>query len=90
MRYADGSKYEGEFFQGKKQGHGTRFWASGDHYIGQFKENLMSGTGVYYSVKEQTKRQGEWLNGKRVSWLTGPQSVHVSIDQVNRSANASN
>ena len=87
MRYPDGSKYEGELVKGKKSGHGTRFWASGDRYIGQFKDNQMSGTGVYYSMADQTKRQGEWLNGKRVSWLTAPQATHVSIDEVNRDSN---
>ena len=84
MVYADGSKYEGQFVQGKKCGHGTRFFSSGDHYIGQFRDNMMNGTGIYYSVAQQNKRQGEWLNGKRVSWLTAPQPYNVSIEEIRR------
>ena len=72
MEYADGSKYEGQWVHGKKCGTGTRFFPNGDHYIGQFKDNQMNGAGVYYSITQQNKRQGEWLNGKRVAWLTAP------------------
>ena len=51
MTYADNSKYAGNFVKGKKSGNGTRFWANGDHYIGQFKENQLNGTGVFYSLE---------------------------------------
>ena len=84
MNYADGSKYEGEFREGKKAGQGSRFFASGDRYVGTFESNVMHGTGIYYSMSAQTKRQGEWLNGKRVSWLTQPQPYNVTIDGINR------
>lgn len=84
MTYADGSKYEGEFKEGKKAGQGTRFFASGDRYVGTFKNNVMNGTGIYFSMSGQTKRQGEWLDGKRVSWLTPPQPYNVTIDNLDR------
>lgn len=84
MTYADGSKYEGEFKEGKKAGQGSRFFPSGDRYVGSFENNVMHGTGIYFSMSAQTKRQGEWLNGKRVSWLTQPQPYNVTIDGINR------
>ena len=38
----------------------------GDKYIGQFDNDLYHGTGVWHSFETQTKRQGEWKNGKRI------------------------
>ena len=29
-------------------------------------------------MADQTKRQGEWSNGKRVAWLSAPQETFVS------------
>ncbi len=60
------------------EGHGIMQKATGDRYVGNFQDDLKTGTGIWYSVKDQTKRQGEWLNDKRVSWLSAPQEYHVS------------
>lgn len=78
MVWPDQARYEGEFKNGKMEGKGTKVFASGNKYIGQWKNDLQHGTGVFFSVKEQTKRQGEWQNGKRYSWIASPQSTHVS------------
>lgn len=51
--------------------------SNGDKYTGQFMNDLKHGAGIYHNSAEQTKRQGEWQNGKRVAWLTQPQSTHV-------------
>lgn len=34
--YKDGSKYVGEFKDGKKNGQGTATFANGDKYVGEF------------------------------------------------------
>jgi len=39
----DGSKYEGEFRDGKKQGYGVYEWADGSEYKGNWLENNIDG-----------------------------------------------
>jgi len=41
--------------QGNFEGKGLYFWANGDIYIGEFKNNLSNGEGVYIS------QEGDWL-----------------------------
>jgi hypothetical protein len=41
------SVYEGDFFGGMKDGKGKIKWRDGRKYKGEFKENKMSGYGVY-------------------------------------------
>ncbi len=36
---ADGSKYEGNYFEGKKHGNGIYTWVSNDKYEGEWKDN---------------------------------------------------
>lgn len=43
--WPDGSKYEGNFEGGKKQGKGKFVWADGSSYEGEFKDNNIEGTG---------------------------------------------
>jgi len=38
-RWPDGSKFEGNYVQGVKQGQGEFTWADGNQYHGQFVEN---------------------------------------------------
>ena len=35
--WADGRKYEGEYFDDKKEGHGVFFWPDGRKYDGYWK-----------------------------------------------------
>lgn len=77
MTWPDQSRYEGDFKNGKAEGNGVEFLTNGDKYTGQFKNDLKHGAGIYYNTNDQTKRQGEWQNGKRVAWLSQPQSTHV-------------
>jgi len=43
----DGSRYDGDFVDGKFHGHGKYYFAdSGKIYEGGFKDNNMSGNGV--------------------------------------------
>jgi hypothetical protein len=40
MRWPDGSKYVGEFENGKMNGQGIKTWANGDKFTGTWKNNL--------------------------------------------------
>lgn len=77
MTWPDQSRYEGDFVKGKAKGNGVEYMINGDKYTGQFDNDMKHGAGIYHSSADQTKRQGEWQNGKRVAWLTQPQSTHV-------------
>lgn len=65
----DGRRYEGDFKNGKKDGEGTFEWPNGNKYIGSWRDDKQHGDGVYVNVKEGSKRQGCWVNGKRHRWL---------------------
>ena len=52
MIWPDQARYEGEFKNGKMEGKGTKVFASGNMYIGQWKNDLQHGTGVFFSVKD--------------------------------------
>lgn len=80
MTWPDQSRYEGDYKNGKASGHGVEYLANGDKYIGEFDKELKHGAGVYYNTNDQTKRQGEWQNGKRIAWLSQPQSTTISTD----------
>ncbi|MBK8558061.1 MAG: caspase family protein [Lewinellaceae bacterium] len=61
--YPDGSKYEGEFVNGKFQGSGTFHFANGDKYVGQFRENFPNGSGIRYH-QHGTVESGQWHDGE--------------------------
>lgn len=44
----NGSKYIGNWFEGKKNGFGQLFLASGDRYEGNFLNGKICGEGVFY------------------------------------------
>ena len=58
--WEDGRKYEGEFKNGKKDGEGVFEWPNGNKYIGSWMSGKQHGAGVIISVRDGTKRQGEW------------------------------
>lgn len=41
--WIDGSKYEGEYCEGKKQGRGKYTWADGSYYDGEWFNNMING-----------------------------------------------
>mmetsp|Transcript_3775 Transcript_3775/g.5702 ORF Transcript_3775/g.5702 Transcript_3775/m.5702 type:complete len:141 (+) Transcript_3775:398-820(+) len=86
LTWPDQSRYEGDFFQGRMEGKGTKFFANGNKYIGDWKADNQHGSGVLYNVKDQTKRQGKWLSGKRSSWLSSPRPTHISTFRGNRNS----
>lgn len=41
--WIDSSRYEGEYFEGKKTGKGTYIWADGCSYTGEWADNQING-----------------------------------------------
>jgi hypothetical protein len=62
--WSDGSKYEGEFKDGKPNGQGTLISPDGYKYVGQWKDGKQDGQGNYYHV-DGGRYVGEWKNGRR-------------------------
>ena len=59
--FLDGSKFEGEFMQGRKNGLGTIIFKDGSKYIGNFKNDLKEGYAIHYNTKND-KYEGQWSN----------------------------
>ena len=66
FEYADGSRYEGQFKDGKVHGHGVWEYAGGDCYEGQHKDGLPHGRSIL--VESGGDRFTTlWENGKLVN-----------------------
>lgn len=61
--YPDGSKYDGNFLNGKFEGEGTFYFANTDKYVGHFKENYPHGAGTRYYANGSVE-SGEWREGE--------------------------
>jgi hypothetical protein len=69
--FTDGRVYEGEFKQGKKNGHGTMTYEKEKkQYIGPWVNNLKHGSGIELNLRSNTYREGEWADGKWVKWTS--------------------
>ena len=62
--YRATSKYEGQFINEKKNGQGKIELKTGDIYIGEFKNNTISGVGKYIWKNGKHEYEGNFLNGK--------------------------
>jgi len=63
--YPDGSKYDGNFANGKFDGEGIFSFANGDSYTGSFKENYPDGHGTR-KLKTGEEETGKWQQGEFV------------------------
>lgn len=63
--YPDGSKYDGQFQEGKLKGLGTWYFTNGDKYVGAFDNNFPNGKGVLYAADGATT-SGLWQDGEYV------------------------
>ena len=61
--YPDGSKYEGEFQNGKPHGEGVLTYPNEDYYWGFFKDGLKDGKGTFHYA-DNTQSSGEWRKGE--------------------------
>ncbi len=55
-------KYEGQYKDGKRNGHGIYTWSDGTIYEGQFVDNKMSGHGTYM-WPDGEQFEGQWEVG---------------------------
>ena len=62
--FADGSKYVGEWRDGKMNGQGTHTGADGSNYVGEWKDDLPNGQGTK-TLANGAKYEGEFMDGKR-------------------------
>ena len=69
--YANGSKYVGEWKDGKENGQGTYTWVSGNiwlngnKYVGEYKNGKIHGQGTY-TWADGTVGKGIWENNKLI------------------------
>ena len=69
--YKNGSKYVGEWKDGKENGQGTYTWVSGNtwlngnKYVGEFKDAKRNGLGTY-TFANGTVDKGIWKNNKLI------------------------
>ena len=64
QKFTDGSRYYGDFVNGKRHGKGTNYFADGAQYDGDFKNGYMNGYGLMVYADGE-KYDGEWADGKR-------------------------
>lgn len=62
--YKSGSKYKGNWKEGKKHGYGLLNYASGEKYEGNFKNDQMHGVGTYH-YSDGSVYNGEWENNRK-------------------------
>ncbi|CAI0395474.1 unnamed protein product [Linum tenue] len=56
-------RYEGDWIDGRYDGHGIESWARGSRYRGQYRQGLRHGYGVYRFFTGDSYA-GEWCNGQ--------------------------
>ncbi|XP_052210998.1 uncharacterized protein LOC127813909 [Diospyros lotus] len=61
--YYMSGRYEGDWIDGKYDGHGVETWARGSRYRGQYRQGLRHGFGVYRFYTGDVYA-GEWSNGQ--------------------------
>jgi hypothetical protein len=64
IRYSDGSVYDGELIDGKKNGKGKLTRVNDDIYDGEWKDDMWNGKGVF-STKKGSVYDGHWKDNKR-------------------------
>merc|ERR1712216_411365 len=62
--YPDGSRYEGNFVAGQRDGQGKLVWADKCGYEGEFKDGRRHGRGRFFWTNG-SGYEGIWANGKQ-------------------------
>lgn len=62
-KWADGSRFDGQWSENKISGLGTYSWLDGRQYKGEWKNNNMEGFG-FYSWKDGRKYEGQYREDK--------------------------
>ena len=56
----DDSRYEGEYFENRKEGHGKFYFTSGNIYDGEWKAGKQDGMGVLMDKLQRELKKGRW------------------------------
>lgn len=75
-------RFEGEYLDGRRNGHGVFIWASGNRYDGSFKDDHRTGRGVLTWAKKGERYEGEWRDNKpngRGTMTTADGKAYVGI-----------
>ena len=77
LTWHDHSYYEGEFKNGKMDGHGVRVYENGDKCTGQFKDDMRHGPAVVYNAKIKGERKTEFVYDKEKNMMAAaaPQAM---------------
>jgi len=67
--YADGVRYDGQYFMDKKEGFGIYYWTDGRKYEGWWHKGKQHGLGTYIDNAKGSIKYGLWENGRRVKWF---------------------
>ena len=63
-QWANGDRYEGEWKECQKHGHGSDKFSNGDMYVGHYRNGVPDNFG-YYRWKDGTCYEGELKQGKK-------------------------
>ncbi len=75
--WADGRRYDGDYFDDRKQGFGVFTWPDGRRYEGSWLNGKQHGIGMYHTSKGEAKK-GEWSEGKRLRWISNNQNGNTT------------
>lgn len=64
LTYANGDRYVGETYQGKRHGYGIYYWQDGQFWYGQYKHNIRNGYGALFGVQEKIF-VGKWFDNEK-------------------------
>ena len=82
--FSNGTKYVGEYKNGKKHGQGALTWLDGKKYTGEWKDGYMHGQGIYfyfYDGKFVGKFIGEFRDNKTYKGrMIGSDEKEINID----------
>ena len=62
----NGDKYDGEWQDDNKHGHGTYTRANGNKYEGEFRNDKINGHGTF-TLANKDKYEGEWQDNKNMA-----------------------
>lgn len=63
LEYRSGSKYVGQFLNGKRHGIGSLYYADGSKYQGEWLQDQPHGEGLE-TLPDGSRREGVWRNGR--------------------------
>ena len=79
--FASGSKYVGEYKDGKRNGQFIVTYASGNNYVGEYKDDKKNGRGIKFLANGKVDQSGIWKDGVLV------QSKFIDVATFERTPN---